>query len=505
MTWKFSQYDENHYIAFETKQNQVMAKVNQIISELNSFFVKKDSNHAINSIMSVMKSIRFKEQQLGQISKNSNCKFTNLQVFYLLLLFPFFMVRNAYNYSTSSLCTLFSCKKDMFYRFMENDRVDWRRILWVINRQLLCKVSVRTDSTSSKDPVCLIIDDTDFPKTGRRSEELGRIYSHVDHKSILGYKGLFLCRTDGKTQTMLDFSLHGENGKNPQNRQGLTKAQRNQRFTKERDQDVPVAKRLKEYTMKKTDRAIEMVKHAIAKGIRFDYLLLDSWFTNSDFVKLIRSRHITCHLLGMMKMGNSKYKTIYGEHTAKGLVAVLQKNKEIKYSRKLKCYYGSVDAEFAGTKVRLFFCRRGKRGSWNCLLCTNRKLDFFEAYRVYSMRWSIEVFFAEAKSLLRLGKSQTRNFSSQIASISLAMIQYNILSIVKRFEAYETIGGLFRDVTGNTMELSVTDKIWELILTIVRDLAELFSMDEEELLEAIIGQNEVCQRILAGYNYRQTG
>ena len=35
----------------------------------------------------------------------------------------------------------------------------------------------------------------------------------VLHRGILGFKELFLCHTDGKTQTMLDFSLHGEEGK----------------------------------------------------------------------------------------------------------------------------------------------------------------------------------------------------------------------------------------------------------------------------------------------------
>ena len=60
------------------------------------------------------------------------------------------------------------------------------------------------------------------------------------------------------------------------------------------------------------------------------------------------------------------------------------------------------------------------------------------------MRWSIEVFFKEAKSLLGLGKSQARDFASQIASISITVLQYNILGTVKRFKSYETIGGLFQ-------------------------------------------------------------
>ena len=32
--------------------------------------------------------------------------------------------------------------------------------------------------------------------------------------------------------------------------------------------------------MSKIDKAIEMVKYAIKRGIRFDYLLIDSWQKN---------------------------------------------------------------------------------------------------------------------------------------------------------------------------------------------------------------------------------
>ena len=61
-----------------------------------------------------------------------------------------------------------------------------------------------------------------------------------------------------------------------------------------------------EDAMKKTDKAIDMVKYAIKRGVRFDYLLVDSWFTSTKFVRLITSRHIKCHLLGMIKLGKTK-------------------------------------------------------------------------------------------------------------------------------------------------------------------------------------------------------
>jgi hypothetical protein len=84
-------------------------------------------------------------------------------------------------------------------------------LVYTLSLRLYNRVVVRSDSKSSNQ--CLIINDTDLPKTGFKTEMIGRIYSHVLHKSILGFKGLFMCHTDGKTQTMLDFSLHGEEGK----------------------------------------------------------------------------------------------------------------------------------------------------------------------------------------------------------------------------------------------------------------------------------------------------
>ena len=119
----------------------------------------------------------------------------------------------------------------------------------------------------------------------------------------------------------------------------------------------------------------------------------------------------------------------------------------------LKLSYGEMEVTFDGMPVKVFFCRRGKHGNWNGLLTTDTELDFFKAYEIYAMRWSIEVSFAEMKGLLNLGKCQARNFTEQIASISLCILQYNILGYVKRFNSYETIGGLFAQVTSGTMEL----------------------------------------------------
>ena len=444
-----------------------------------------------------MECINIRPSQIGT-EKKDNCKFTNVQVLNLLMLFPFFVVRNAYQYSGTSLSRLFCCEKDMFYRFMNDGNVKWRKLLYAMNLQLLRKISRSTEAGHDK-PVCLIIDDTDAPKSGMKSELIGKIFSHIEHRMKLGYKCMTLLFSDGLSQLFLDFSIHGEEGRKPDKKQGLTDKQRSERFSADYTGQC-VEERIKEYTMKKTEKAIEMVKYAIKRGVRFDYLLVDSWFTCADFVRLITCRHIKCHLIGMIKLGKTKYHTQWGDLTANQIIEKLQKKGFTKHNRTLKCTYCTIDVKFAGTTVRLFFSKRGRKGQWNGLLTTDLSLSFLKAYRTYATRWTTEVAYHDCKQLLDFGKCQSVHFSAQIASFTLTMMQYNILCTVKRFEAYETIGALFRDVTGNTLELSAADRIWELILDTILEIAEIISADASELLSAVIDVNPKFHKFYQMYN-----
>lgn len=59
-----------------------------------------------------------------------------------------------------------------FYRFMNDGNVKWRKLLYAMNLQLIKKISSSTTVHHDK-PVCLIIDDTDAPKTGMTTELIG--------------------------------------------------------------------------------------------------------------------------------------------------------------------------------------------------------------------------------------------------------------------------------------------------------------------------------------------
>ncbi len=473
-----------------------MNKDRKIISELNNFFTENGCSLGIQRIMNILKNINITERQMA-FEKKPNCKFTRNQIIQMMILFPFFSIKNAANYCGSSLHSLFNCHKDTFYRMLSNDDIDWRHILRYVNKKLVCNISIRSDAKNSQYPICMIVDDTDMPKTGRKGEMLGRVFSHVNNRgSILGHKGLFLCRTDGRTQMLVDFTLQGEEGRVASKPQGISKTDIEARFNKERDAKSNVEQRKAEYLQDKISNMKNMINRAAIDHMDFNYLLVDSWFTCKDVIKYIRRRKKNTHLLGMIKMSKTKYMIGDEEMTAAAIASAMTKRKSVKYSHAYKFYYFEIDAVFADIPVKLFFYRFGRKGIWKALLSTDTLLTPYKAYQTYSMRWSIEVCFHECKSLLNLGKCQCRDFGSQIAAISLNILQYNLLSYVKRFESYETIGGLFREITAKTVELSVTEKIWGLIQEIVSAVAEFFSADFDELLTSIINQNKQLKAMM---------
>ena len=125
----------------------------------------------------LMKGLKMTETGLFGVKSKRNNIYSLLEVFQVLLLYPCLMIRNPYNFSKSSLNHFFACKKDVFYRFMSNPDIDWRKLVYHLNLQLWSKIRVRSDHKDCT--TCLIVDDTDYPKTGRRIENIGRVHSHA--------------------------------------------------------------------------------------------------------------------------------------------------------------------------------------------------------------------------------------------------------------------------------------------------------------------------------------
>ena len=471
-------------------------KSTTIVSEVKDFFTT--SEKAINTILTVLSSLTLSEKQFGIESKCNN-SYKNINKLLLVVLFPFFDVKDAWSYGQSCLFPTFRCGKDVFYRLMNDFSIPWRKICYKVSMQLVGKTAARSEQNNGTMPRCLIVDDTDLPKTGRRIELIGKVFSHVTRQSVLAFKGLFLGYHDGKSFFALDFSLHGEEGKNKKKPYGLTPKQLKCRFSKQRDKDSSGHKRREEYFTSKIQNMTEMVRTAIGNGLRFEYLLVDSWFTCFALVKFIQTRRFGCQLLGMAKMGKTRYLFSGKKLTAKEIVDYLRRTKKLKRSRQLMCYFTEAVVGFNGIQVKLFFSKTSRKGKWNVLLTTDLALNFDHAYKIYSIRWSVEVFFKESKQYLGLGKCQSQDFDAQIAHTTICMIQYNLLSVAKRFAHYETLGELFRDTKAETIQLTVVEHLWKIIIEVLADLAQILEIETDWLMEKLVSDNEKLIKIS---NYR---
>ena len=162
----------------------------------------------------------------------------------------------------------------------------------------------------------------------------------------------------------------------------------------------------------------------------------------------------------------------------------------------LNLYGTEITVEYKSHVLKLFFCKTSKRGKWHVLVTTDTKLGILKAYEIYSIRWSIEVFFKESKQYFGLGKSQSQDFDAQIADISIAMIQYNVFSLAKRIEAYETLGGLFSEIKGQITDYTITERIWGFIRELLSIMADFIDGNFNELIISIMKNDKKETKLL---------
>jgi hypothetical protein len=68
--------------------------------------------------------------------------------------------------------------------------------------------------------------------------------------------------------------------------------------------------------------------------------------------------------------------------------------------------------------------------------------------------------------------------------------------MIKRFAAYQTIGGLFHEATDGVIQLSVTERIWGILQELVRIIAEAFETDDEKVMDALINRSETFKHYI---------
>jgi len=452
-------------------QNKDIAK----IQEVKTFF--KDTWVQPEFFVKHLGILNFsKTSKLFNSVKKSGVPFWDLMK--LILVLPFMDMGSLGSVFNGKTTVGTKAQKDTYYRALANQKMDWRNLLLLFVKRYLSKFTTPKDSHK-----CLIFDDTDIKKRGKKIEEASKVFNHVDHRFILGFKLLVAGYWDGSVFIPVDFSFHRGSKNNKKKKYGLSNKQRKQQKKTKRKKGLPVNKRFKELNAKKTDMVVDMFKRINKRKIEVDYILLDSWFTSISLINKISGVNKKVHVIGMYKY-NSKL-SIGGK---KYSIKQLRKHRgKISRARSLRLYYFQYVGEINGAKVKVFISKRGVNGAWHTIITTNTKLTFKKAMEIYSTRWTIEVFFKEAKQLLGLGKCQSTNFDVQVAQTTITMLQYLLISLKHRVEAYQSIGGIFKNIKQGYIEHKLNER---LLLAIVEILEVL------DLLIEDIDINSIARRLV---------
>ena len=414
-------------------------------------------------------------------------------IFSILISLPFLSLPTVHSFTGSVLAEHIQARKDVFYRLKNNTGICWRMILWMFGLKFIKLVAAQGESNSNS-PRCLIFDDSFLLKTGRYIEKISRMFDHVSKRFLLGYKLLAMGYWDGISFLPLDFSLHRERGKNADKPFGLKKKEYRQQHKKKREKGTHSWDRAREAeTFGMVSGMIRIIR-STSQGVKVDYVLMDSWFTCEAFVKAVRKvKKQTVHLIGMYKIPKTKFTYQDQKFTHSQIRNKLGK---VKRCRKLRLHYKEALVDYNGVPIKMFFSRKGNNGKWSVFITTNTELSFIKMIEIYQIRWTVEVFFKEAKQLLGLGKCQSNDFDAQIADTTVTMIQHILLTLKFRFEHYETKGALFNHVREGIIQSRLDERLWGLFIELIRLIEVLFDgIDEMELWERILKDEQVYEMI----------
>ena len=364
--------------------------------------------------------------------------------------------------------------KDAAYAFLENPKHNWRAFLLKLSA-LACRFY---DVLTSEDRVKVLIADDSIYRRDRskKVELLARVFDHNSSRFLKGFKLLQLGWSDGASFVPLDFVL----------RSSANARNRLQESTRELDQRCCGARRRKEAVSKSTLLLEEMVSRVVSRGVRADYLLMDSWFC---FPGLIARLSATLPVICMGKDLDSIF--FYHRNVSMRLGELYKRLR--KKPGKARVLASAIVEMQGGTTVKVVFVRHRNTRKWLALLCTDLELADEEIIRIYGRRWDIEVFFKMAKQHLNLEREvQLRNYDGLVGHVTIVLSRYIFLAYEQRLQADpRTLGNLFHACCSEMADLTMLESLYRLLMLVAEKFhatARLTDAYIESLLDAVMAK-----------------
>lgn len=379
--------------------------------------------------------------------------YTALELVYAMVNMCFMHLHGIADFVKRNLTVITGARKDAFYRLKKRD-CGWRAFHWRLVGHM---GKLLHWSQNQRHDAHFILDTTCLPKRGQKIEEVSWVYDHNQEKTVLGYEVLTLGVGDPEGFYPLDFGFHFSRRKGKHYRPAQTTGS--------------TARRVKEAGLSKLELSLQMLQRASKKGIQAAYVLFDRWFTSPKFLQAILV--LGLHAIGRLKNDNVCY--LYQGRSLTLAQLYRRIKSDLVWNQELQLSLATVPVTCTNGLVGNIIFSKGyqepeidklpgaklsPKSSWAAFFSTDTALPAPEVVKKYMSRWSIEVFFKEAKTMLGLGKDPSQSFQAQICAITLTFLRYNLLAFLKNRQTTRlSTGELFYQLEQEIAPLTYMEKI----------------------------------------------
>lgn len=365
-----------------------------------------------------------------------------------------------------------SFKKNTAYRFLNDSRFNWEKLIRMIMTHLILLIDRLTEKNRQS---VLIFDDSLFSRNrSKKVELLAKVFDHTSHKFCKGFRMLTLGWSDGNTFLPISFNLLSS-----------TKDENVLCGAKTVDKRTLAYKRRVQARQSTLDVMLTLLRGA--KDIPAKFVLFDSWFTMPKTV--VRVKKENRDVIGMIRITEKFHYQYQGQwQNVKDIY------KKIKSASNAKNIIGSACVKLREDKTatsdefidaRIVFVKDRRSDNWLALLCTDLSVSEEEIVRIYGKRWDIEVFFKVCKSYLSLAKEyQGRSYDMQVAATSIVFLRYAMLSQEARNATDDrTLGDLFYYLREELADIKLSHSLMLLVDTLRQVLSQLPLLSQEMATE----------------------
>ena len=361
-----------------------------------------------------------------------------------------------------------SFSKNTFYRFLNSAKTNWLRFTTQLAKLISDIIEPLTDEERVN---AFIVDDSLFERTSCKKTQLGaKVFDHCTKRYKLGFRLMTLGWTDGNTMIPVNSCLLSS--PNADNIIGSNDVY---------DGRSLAGQRRKLAKTKGTVVMIELIKKALASGIKADYVLFDTWF--SAPAQLIQIKQLGLNAIAMIKKSPKVQYLYKGKRLSISQIFDICKKRRGK-SKYLLSVNVLIEKDGVCIPAKIV-CVRNKKNKkdWIALICTNTKLSEEEIIRIYGKRWQIEVFFKTCKSMLNLiGECHSLSYDALTAHVAIVFTRYMLIALTGRRNAdMRTLGEIFFFLTDEMADITFAQAFTHIMQAVFESLYRNFVFTAEQM------------------------